>query len=68
MSATIYPDSVSGSDQVTQSFNRQKQVTGKTDQNGTVHQYLFDLLGRPTDDIITTVGSGIDSSIQLISR
>ncbi len=67
LSATIYPDSAAGSDQVTQIYNRQGQVTGKTDQNGTVHQYLFDLLGRPTDDIITTVGSGIDSSIQLIS-
>ncbi len=67
LSATIYPDSLSGSDQVTQTFNRQKQVTGKTDQNGTVHEYLFDLLGRPTDDIITTLGASVDSSVQRIS-
>jgi hypothetical protein len=26
------------------------------DQNGTVHQYDFDVLGRPTVDRVTTLG------------
>jgi len=30
------------------------------DQNGTVHQYDYDLLGRPTQDRVTTLGTGIE--------
>ncbi len=66
--ATIYPDSSGGSDQVTQSYNRQKQVTGQTDQRGTVHAFLFDKLGRLNDDAITTLGTGVDGAVRRISR
>ena len=57
------PDSVGGSDQVTYTYNRQSQVVTKQDQNGTVHTYNFDLLGRPTQDCITTLGAGVDGTV-----
>ena len=68
LSATVYPDAVDSNDRVTQTYNRQGQVAGMTDQNGNVHQYLFDLLGRPTDDIITTLGTGVDGTVQRLSQ
>ncbi|HEY5311273.1 MAG TPA: hypothetical protein VIK18_02095, partial [Pirellulales bacterium] len=67
LQAVIYPDSVSGSDQVTYSYNRQGQVIQTIDQNGTTHAYLFDLLGRPTDDCVKFLGTGIDGSVCRIS-
>ncbi len=65
--ADVYPDSVSGSDQVSYTYNRQKQVTTMTDQNGTVHSYNFDGLGRPTQDRVTTLGTGVDSTVLRIA-
>jgi YD repeat-containing protein len=41
-----YPDSVGGSDRVAFTYNRQRQVTSLTDQNGTAHSFDFDKLGR----------------------
>jgi RHS repeat-associated protein len=67
-SAEILPDSVSGIDQITWTYNRQGQKTTLTDQNGTVHSYNYDLLGRETDDRITTVGTGIDNAVLRISK
>ena len=60
-------DSVSGSDQITWTYNRQGQKTSLTDQNGTVHAYDYDLLARETADRITTVGTGIDTAVLRIS-
>src|SRR6185437_13824588 len=65
--ATIYPDAVDATDRVTQGYNRQSQVIQRTDQNGTVHTYDYDLLGRQTDDIVTSLGLGIDGAVQRIS-
>jgi len=65
--ADVYPDSVGGSDQVSFTYNRQGEVTSLTDQNGTVHSYLYDLLGRLTQDCITTLGSGVDGVILRIA-
>ncbi|MBS0206921.1 MAG: RHS repeat-associated core domain-containing protein [Planctomycetes bacterium] len=58
-----YPGSVSGSDQVWYTYNRQAQRTGLTDQNGTAHQYDYDLLGRLSQDRIMTLGSGVDDAV-----
>ena len=64
--SVAYPDSTSGSDQVWLAYNRQSQRTTLTDQNGTVHSYNYDLLGRPTQDRVTTLASGVDGAIRRI--
>src|SRR5205823_2315802 len=56
----ILPGSVSGSDQIAFAYNRQGQKTTLTDQNGTVHSFNYDKLGRETDDRVTTLGTGVD--------
>ncbi|MBS0266027.1 MAG: RHS repeat-associated core domain-containing protein [Planctomycetes bacterium] len=65
--AEIYPDSVSGSDQKTFAYNRQSQVATLTDQNGSVHTYTYDLLGRQIDDGVTTLGTGVDGAVRRIA-
>jgi RHS repeat-associated protein len=60
----IYPDSVGGTDQILFSYNRQQQMIVATDQNGTVHAYDYDKLGRQTQDRVTTLGSAIDGTIR----
>jgi hypothetical protein len=37
---------------------------GFTDRNGSVHTYSFDVVGRPSADAITTLGSGVDGAIR----
>ena len=59
----ILPDSVAGSDQKTFTFNRQGEITTFLDQNGTVHTYDRDKLGRQTADRITTLGTGVDGAV-----
>jgi RHS repeat-associated protein len=61
--ADVYPDSVGGSDQVSYTYNCLGEVTFLTDQNGTVHSYVYDLLGRKTEDCVTTAGIGIDTTM-----
>jgi RHS repeat-associated protein len=65
--AEVYPDSVGGSDQVSFTYNRQGEVTRVTDQNGTVHSYSYDLLGRRTQDRVTTLGAGVDGAVLRIA-
>jgi YD repeat-containing protein len=52
---------------VTVEYNRQGDVILRTDQNGTVHSYGFDLLGRPSTDSVTTLGDGLDDSVLQIA-
>ena len=67
--AEIYPDSddvanplgngVDGVyDRVEYKYNRQGERTEKKDQNGTVHAFVFDNLGRLLHDRVTTLGTG----------
>ncbi|MBI1248152.1 RHS repeat-associated core domain-containing protein [bacterium] len=63
----IYPDSVDGSDVILFAYNRQQQKTSMTDQNGTVHIYEYDKLGRMTQDRVTTLGSDVDDSVRRIA-
>jgi RHS repeat-associated protein len=35
-------------------------------QNGSVHQYLFDGLGRRTSDQVTTLGANVDGTVQRV--
>ncbi|MBM3998456.1 MAG: hypothetical protein FJ297_02750 [Planctomycetes bacterium] len=52
--AEIYPDSVDSDDRIKFKYNRQGEVKARTDQNGTVHAFDFDKLGRQTQDRVTT--------------
>jgi RHS repeat-associated protein len=61
--AEIYPDATDSADRVTFTYNRQAQRTTKTDQNGSVHGYSYDLLGRPTSDAITVLATNIDDTV-----
>ena len=64
--AEFYPDAADPIDCVAYAYNRQSQPISKTDQNGSVHGYSYDLLGRPTSDTVTTLGNGVDPTVQRI--
>ncbi|HUY92555.1 MAG TPA: hypothetical protein VMV10_27700 [Pirellulales bacterium] len=64
LSSMVFADSGT----VTYLVNRQSQVKQLTDQNGTVHAFDFDFLGRQTFDRVTTLGTGIDATVQRIGR
>jgi RHS repeat-associated protein len=55
-------------DLVAYAYNRLGQQTGITDQRGTVRTFYYDLLGRLTNDCVTTVGSNTDDAVLRISR
>ena len=63
MVAVVYPNATDGTDQVTYQYNRQSQRQQMQDQNGSVHKYSFDGLGRTTSDQVTTLGSGVNNSV-----
>jgi len=76
--AIIYPDSddvddplgdgADGTyDRIEYAYNRQGQAITMKDQNGTVHAFDYDGLGRPTQDRVTTVGTEIDSDVLRIA-
>ncbi|WP_156514518.1 DUF6268 family outer membrane beta-barrel protein [Planctomyces sp. SH-PL14] len=62
----IYPDSEDDDDVITFRYNRQSQVTTRTDQNGTVHAYDYDRQGRMVQDRVTTLGAGVDGAVRRI--
>lgn len=64
--AVVFPDAADYTDFVKYKYNRQGQVVEMTDQNGTVHAYDFDKLGRPTQDRVTTLASGVDGAVRRI--
>lgn len=77
--AKIYPDSDDATnpldngtdgvyDRVEYEYNRLSEIIQKHDQNGTIHQYDHDGLGRIIHDRVTTLGSGVDGSIRRISK
>jgi RHS repeat-associated protein len=61
---TTYPDN----GQVTYEYDRQSQRTKMTDQNGSIHEYAYDKLGRQTDDRVTALASGVDGAVRRIER
>ena len=76
--AEIYPDSDDGADplgdgadgvydRVEYQYNRQGERTERKDQNGTVHAYEFDALGRVVHDRVTTLGTNIDGAVRRTS-
>ena len=77
--AAIYPDSdntakplgngLSGVyDRVEYAYNRQGQIIIQKDQNSTVHQFVYDGLGRPTQDCVAALGDGIDRAVLRIAQ
>ncbi len=48
-------------------YNRQGDVTQRTDPNGSVRAFTYDQLGKPLDDSATTVASGVDGSLRRVS-
>ncbi|MCG6156978.1 RHS repeat domain-containing protein [Rubinisphaera margarita] len=63
----IYPDSVDSSDVILFSYNRQRQQTSLADQNGSVHSYDYDKLGRMTQDRVSRLGAGVDGAVRRIA-
>jgi RHS repeat-associated protein len=76
--AEIYPDSDDAADplgngtdgvydRIEFKYNRQGEATEIKDQNETVHNFDYDLLGRRIHDRVTTLGSGVDGAVRRIS-
>ena len=51
----------------TLSYNLQGETTSFKDQDGNVHQYTIDPLGRETADSVTTLGSGVDGTVRQLA-
>lgn len=49
-------------------YNRQAQSTTFTDADGTVHEYVYDKLGRLLDDQITTLAAHLDGAVRCIGN
>jgi RHS repeat-associated protein len=73
--AVIYPDSDDADsplgdgtdgvyDRVEHKYNRQGEVKETKDQNGTVHAFDFDKLGRRTQDRVTTLETNVDGAVR----
>ncbi len=56
----------SSSEQETTTVNALGQVLTQTDRNGNVHTLSYDVLGRVVSDAVTTLGSGVNSSVRRI--
>ncbi len=65
-----YPDTSTGaassSEKDSFTYNQLGQVLTKTDRNGSVHTYIYDVLGRLTTDAVTTLGSGVDGTVRRV--
>lgn len=75
--AEIYPDSDDVTnplgngpdtvyDRVEFKYNRRGEVTERKDQMETVREFVYDKLGRQTQDKVTTLGSGVDGAVRRI--
>jgi RHS repeat-associated protein len=71
--ATVeYPDATTGdastsaADDVTYTYDALGEQTSMTDQNGTTHDYSYDVLGRQTLDSVATLGSGVDGTVMAL--
>ncbi len=67
-----YPDlstgaaSPSAANDVSYTYDNLGEVLTKTDQNGSVHTYSHDVLGRLTLDAVTTLASGVDGTVRAL--
>jgi len=76
LAATVQPDKTTGAypspanlpgDEKVYTYNFLGNVTGMTDENGTVHAYAYDVLGRQVTDAVTTLGTGVDGAVRRIA-
>jgi RHS repeat-associated protein len=65
--ATTGDASTSASDGISYTYDNLGETIGSTDQNGTTQAIGLDVLGRPISDSITTLGSGVDGTVRLIT-
>ena len=76
--AVIYPDSDDVDsplgngpdgvyDRVEHRYNRQGEIKETKDQNGSIHAFEFDKLGRQIHHRIPTLGTGVDDAVRRIS-
>ena len=49
-------------------YNRQGDVVQFTDADGTVHAYVYDKVGRLTEDSVPTIAAHLNATIRRISR
>ena len=66
LAAVIYPDASDVADRVSYRYNRQSEVTRQQDQNSTVHELVYDKLGRRTIDRVTHLGTDVEGAVRRI--
>jgi hypothetical protein len=63
-----YPDKSSGNPSTTENedytYNALGERVTKEDRNGNIHMYSFDVVGRPTSDAVTQIGTGVDGAVR----
>lgn len=62
LASVTYPDS----GVVQYQYNRQGDRIEMADQNGSVHEYAYDHMGRQTEDEVSTLGAGVDGAVRRI--
>ena len=70
--ATEYPNPTTGLPSTSQQVTTTRQRAGAnadrdTDRDGNVHTYGYDVLGAQTSDAVTTLGSGVNGGVRLIT-
>lgn len=66
--AIDYPDSVSGSNLDSYTYDRLGSKATSTDPRGVVHTYAYDSAARSLSDAVTTWPANVDSSVLRIQR
>ncbi|MEM6504398.1 MAG: LamG-like jellyroll fold domain-containing protein, partial [Planctomycetota bacterium] len=66
LTAIQYPTDTPAS-RISLKVNRLGELVERADQNGTVHAYGYDLLGRPITDAVTSFGPDIDDTVRRLT-
>jgi RHS repeat-associated protein len=63
LASVIYPDNGQNHTE-SYGYNALGQMVARTDRNGTIHAFSYDVLGRQTADAVTQLGAGVDGHVQ----